>query len=118
MPVKTLDMVQDELNAAHGLLHAWRKVANLEPYRGISPGSLCSIVHGWEPKKPVIRARLGLPQPASVIVISGSVPAGSQVLSALQCPCGRYFISNHPRRRRCFICSPFRKAGKHETQPA
>jgi hypothetical protein len=47
-----------------------------------------------------------------VIIGGGSVPPGSQVISAQVCECGQWFISNHPRRQKCFICSPFKRKGK------
>ena len=53
--------------------------------------------------------RLGLEMPdATVTVVSGEIPHGAQALGAMRCECGMPFISNHPRRRRCFICSPHR----------
>lgn len=27
------------------------------------------------------------------------------------CECGQAFVSNHPRRKKCFICSPYRGKG-------
>jgi ribosomal protein S27AE len=123
IPVTTPDTAPGELAERLGSLHAsglsWRKIAELPEYKGvppekpISPGTLCSIAHGWEPRGFVLRQRLGLPNAASVVPIAGVVPENSQALMAQQCPrCGRYFISNHPRRIKCFLCSPYRKARK------
>lgn len=47
-----------------------------------------------------------------VIIGDGTVPPGAQVISATMCACGQYFISNHPRRHKCFICSPFKRKVK------
>jgi hypothetical protein len=109
MPVRTSDIVQDELKRLHDTTgDPWRKMASLDNYTGIPAGTLCSIAKTGEvPKK--WRKRLGMPVPASVTPVSGEIPEGSQALRADLCACGRYFISNHPRRRKCFVCSPFRK---------
>jgi hypothetical protein len=48
-----------------------------------------------------------------VKAVDGSVVQGSQSLGSLICSCGQPFISNHPRRRKCFICSKYR--GKRRT---
>jgi hypothetical protein len=49
-----------------------------------------------------------IPQ-AKVVPMNGrQIPDGSQALMALRCDCGQYFISNHPRRRKCYKCSPYR----------
>jgi hypothetical protein len=47
-----------------------------------------------------------------VIIGGGSVPPGAQVISAQVCACGQWFISNHPRRQKCFICSPYKGVTK------
>jgi len=36
------------------------------------------------------------------------IPAGAQVLMAQFCECGRAFIPNTPKRKKCFICSKYR----------
>lgn len=102
---------RERLNALHfidGL--SWRSIAKTVPeYAGISAPSLRRIAIGFDPGAKV-RRLLGLPVTATVYVIGGGeIPPGAQVISAAQCPCGQFFISNHPRRTRCFICSPFRK---------
>lgn len=62
----------------------------------------------YEPKDQRIRFALGLSITAIVIPISGVIPEGTLCLNALQCGCGQWYIPNHPRRRRCFVCSPAR----------
>ena len=109
MLVRTLDTAQERLNYLHGTIGlTWREIANLDDYRGIPAGTLCSIAHGAEPKRKH-RAQLGLPPAGNVIYLYGVMPDGEAVsLGAQLCECGQWFISNHPARQRCFICSPFR----------
>ena len=63
---------------------------------------------GYEPKEPEIRDVLGLDQESAVTFVDGKPRPRSSALDVKRCACGRYFVSNHPRRRRCFSCSPFR----------
>jgi hypothetical protein len=61
--VQSLDMVQERLNCLHeigGL--SWRRIAALEEYEGIPPGTLNAIAKGREPKKLEHRKILGLPE--------------------------------------------------------
>ena len=105
--IRTLEQLQREIQQDHEVTHSWRKTA--QKY-GVFPNMARMIANGYEPG-PRIRARLGLPQVANVVVIEGRVPAGSQSIAAEQCACGQWFISNHPRRRKCFICSPYKRRG-------
>ena len=66
-------------------------------------------LHGKFPKSTKKRAALGLPPYSSVVVVEGNVPNGTQVLCADLCACGQWYIKNHPRRRKCFSCSPCKK---------
>lgn len=68
------------------------------------------LYKGWEPTGAELRQKLGLPAIVPVIPVNGTViPAGSQVHHADYCvKCSRPYISNHPLRRRCFVCSPYR----------
>ena len=81
---------------------------------GINKFYLCRMVHDRSYLPPLkICARLGIKTLATVVVIAGEVPAGSQALTAQQCPCGQWFISNHPQRKKCFVHSPYKgKKGK------
>lgn len=92
-----------------------RQIAN-ESYGGrVTFGAIQRVLEGHEPKEPKIREALGLPAYQSVVVITGgTIPAGAQVIEASQCACGNWFISNHPARKRCFICSPFRRANRKQ----
>ncbi len=80
--------------------------AHLRADRALDPQT-ADIAYGYSPGKK-IRGLLGLPAESSVVVMAGEVPAGSQAVAALQCECGQWFIANHPRRRRCFVCSPYK----------
>lgn len=67
------------------------------------------INEGWEPDDSDIRDALGLPQKSMVISTGGqAIPSGAQAHHALQCRCATWFIPNHPLRKRCFDCSPYR----------
>ena len=70
--------------------------------------TLWSIAKGNRPVPAKWREKFGLPPVSTVEPIAGEIPHGAQALGAMRCECGMPFISNHPRRRRCFICSPYR----------
>jgi hypothetical protein len=101
-------MAQEQLVMLHDTLGlTWREIALLERYRGIPAGTLATIAKtGQAPHK--WRRRLGLPDLGRITVMEGEAPDGSQALGARQCQCGEFFISNHPRRRKCYVCSPRR----------
>lgn len=63
---------------------------------------------GYEPKDPEIREILGLDTDSPVMFVDGRTRPRARALDAMQCGCGEWFVSNHPRRRKCFTCSPFR----------
>lgn len=59
--VQSLDMARERLSRLHdigGL--SWRKIAALDEYKGIPPGTLCAIAKGREPKNNEHRRILGL----------------------------------------------------------
>lgn len=75
----------------------------------ISPALVWKIERGHEPTDPAIRARLNLHATVEVVPMGGNIRAGAQVLGSIYCnACGEPFVSNHPRRRKCFRCSPYR----------
>ena len=74
----------------------------------IFPSMARMIAMGYNPGKK-IRCRLGLPPMSTVIIVTGTIPDGTQSLGALLCPCGRWFIPNTGKRKRCFVCTPFRR---------
>ena len=104
---------QKRLAALHGVDGlSWRSIAQLEDYQGVSPATLSAVARGRDPRRsPQVRERLGLPpSDAFVEVLSvsgGGVAPGSSVFGpSRRCVgCGASFVSNHPRRRRCFACS-------------
>ena len=114
MPVTKSDSTIErlkELRGTSGL--SWHKIAALDEFRPIPAGTLHKMVKTGR-IGPKWRGRLGLPEQAKVESINGSIPDGSVSLGALLCGCGRWFISNHPRRKRCFVCGPYR--GKQSKQ--
>lgn len=86
---------------------SWRTVGAA---LGVSHGTAARIGSGWEPREAGLRRVLGLPAwRVRVEVVGGVVPEGSQVVGAVACgSCGRWYVSNHPKRRRCYACSPVR----------
>ena len=98
------------ITKSHQELKSWRKVA--APY-GINAAMARMVANGYQPGKK-IRKLLDLRETSTVMVMFGDVPPGTQVVSALQCECGQWFIPNSPNRKRCFICSPYRKHPKKE----
>ena len=92
-------------NAKHVQGKTWRQIA--EPY-DLKPNMARLIANGHEPGNK-IRKMLNLPPKARVISVNGDILDGSLVLGSMIClKCGQQFVSNHPRRQKCFICSPFR----------
>ena len=106
--VKNSDTPQEALQALKTSRSiTWRQIARLDQYTGIPPGTLCTYAKtGYLPNR--YRQRLGLPVVASVAPVMEPIPNGAQALFAVRCECGRWYISNHPRRKKCFVCSPYR----------
>lgn len=66
------------------------------------------IIKGYDPGKK-IRKLLNWQPMAEVASVNGTIHQGAVSLGDRQCvACGRWYISNHPRRRKCFICSPYK----------
>jgi len=86
---------------------SWRTIATLSEFHRIPPGTLSAIYKTKKVPKKWYR-RFNMPPETTIVVITGEVPAGSQAIAAQRCECGQHFISNHPRRRKCFICSAYR----------
>lgn len=76
LPVQTLDMLKARLKSARATGMTWREVAAHFP--GVPAGTLCAISKGRDPRKPAIRAALGLPayQAAAVCPVHGVVHTG------------------------------------------
>ena len=109
----TFGALRDYLTGLHRE-KSLRKIAREVYHDQVTIGTLDRVIQGIEPKTPEIRAVFGLAPASMVIPVAGSVPDGTQVVAASRCSCGRYFVSNHPRRQKCFICSPFRARKKGE----
>jgi hypothetical protein len=85
--------------------NSWRKIA---VQHGLHPNMARLIANGHEPGNR-IREKLKLPPIAEVVSLNEGFKDGSQVIGAVECcVCGQWFVSNHPKRKRCFICTPFR----------
>jgi len=88
----------------------WRAVGTVF---GISGGMAYRVaVQGYEPRDGEIRKRLGMSVISEVEFVSEKSQATSRKLQAVGVDictvCGEGFVSNHPRRRKCFRCSPYR----------
>jgi len=104
---KQLENVRKAIAAAYLLKSSWRKTG---AQFGISGALAYRIVNrDYEPMTPAIRYKLGLPVSARVVSVGAAIPNDTLALSASRCECGRWFIPNHPRRKLCFICSPYRR---------
>ena len=108
MGVTNRNRIREHLNYLHDISRlSWRKIAQENKYRGIPARTLHRMATtNYVPDK--WRQKLGLPGVSKVEMINGRIPVGSQSLGARQCVCGMWFISNHPRRKHCFMCSPYR----------
>jgi hypothetical protein len=106
--LKTIEQVRSDISASYEALHNWRKVAaiyHLQPsiarlvaVTSYQPGRKVAAILGVAPRKNV-----------KLEVIVGTVPDGTQVIAASKCvQCGRWYISNSPRRKKCFMCSHYR----------
>ena len=89
---------------------SFRQIAK-DDYKGlVSHAVIQRVLDGLEPQDPKIREVLGLPAKAATVYVigGGEIPEGAQVISASMCACGQPYISNHPARKRCFICAPYK----------
>ena len=107
MLVRTSDTIQERLISLHGTGMTWRQISSLDAYSGIPAGSLATYAKtGYIAR--AYRARFGLPPIATVtVMLDGDIPDGAQVLTATRCECGRWYVKNHPARRRCYLCRPY-----------
>jgi hypothetical protein len=92
---------------------SFRKIARLPEFSGVPFGTLANVAKGRDPKDTHTRALLGLPAIAHVVPVQGAVPDGTQVIGASMCIiCSKWYVSNSPRRKKCYECSPCRKETK------
>lgn len=68
----------------------------------------------YEPQDLAIRHILGLNGEAQVQYLDGRQRPRAQAVGAVPCACGQWYVSNHPRRGRCFVCSPYRGRRKEQ----
>ncbi len=90
----TIEKVSAELLSEHALRGSWQAVADR---RRISKGMAYRVAHGYEPKDPTIRRRLGL-----------GVPVEERTCLARRKCDGKRFTPNVPWRYSCYDCSPMR----------
>lgn len=96
------------LRAEYDKLGGWRKVG---AQYGVSGALVYRVVMtDYEPKDPEIRHRLGAPVLGLVqCMVDEVLPPGTQVMGSACCArCGRPFVPNHPLRKKCYICAPYR----------
>jgi hypothetical protein len=102
---------RSEILAAKGT-RSWREVA--DDY-GVSKGMMWMVVNDdYEPKNPTARARLGMPALMAIGVATSEPVEGGAIIgvgseTCAADDCSVEFIPNHPRRRKCYLCSPVRK---------
>lgn len=103
---RDIEKVRSRLLKEYNELKSWELVAR---HYGLTKAEVWKVAtKKHEPKRVKIRNALGLPPGQFIVVINGEVPPGAQSIGAMPCLCGQHFIPNHPRRRACFICSPYR----------
>ena len=93
-------------------------------YYGVNKGIIWAILNSdYEPQDNSTRRRLGLPVSPTVNFFKqdewewvrvGMKQVQLQALSVRECECGQYFIPNAPKRRKCFICTPYRSRKNDE----
>lgn len=87
----------NELSQKYGLVNVWY---------------FWNLVHspGYVPPDHVL-AKWNIKTFVSVQIVGGQVVEGAELISVVgKCNCGQAYISNHPKRKRCFTCSPYRGA--------
>jgi hypothetical protein len=100
----TIDQIRLDMQTLKQNGKSWRYIGK---HYNIQPSMARLILLGHEPGKKV-RKILNLPQSAIVNIVSGTIPDNTQALNAVRCSCGQWFITNHPRRFKCFSCSPYK----------
>lgn len=88
----------------------WRQIGQLRGFSPVPFGTLYDVYKGDElPLKWYPHFKMRRKQ-ATVVIVRGHIPEGTQVNGVVvRCPdCKELFVSNHPRRARCYLCSPFR----------
>ena len=109
----TMPEVISTIKALRDCKKSFRQIAK-EDYGGlITHASIQRVLSGQEPHDPKIRAALGLPAKMATVYLigDGEIPPRAQVIAGNfgVCACGMPFYKNHPVRKHCFICSPYKK---------
>lgn len=104
-PVRTLEGIRDDVERRRGSSEGYRQIGSSY---GVSGGLIWHIERGHNPTDPEIRATLGLSPPL------GPETQHRGVFYCSEATCSIPFIPNHPRRRKCFECSPFRGSVRKE----
>ena len=104
------DAIRKRLESEFAELGSQRKLA---AKYGVNPRYIWDwLTNGKEPTGPDVRRALGMtPLTTAIVWIMGGepIPPGCQVYSASICPiCSQPYISNHPARTKCFMCSPYK----------
>lgn len=97
MPVQTLDMLRAEIVARKGSGMTWRAMSPL--YGGIPAGTLCAIAKGRVPRKPSVRAALGLPVEAITLAEPRECDCGCRTVFVPRVP-NQKRMPGHRRRRK------------------
>jgi hypothetical protein len=96
MPVQTLDKARDEIIRLRGTGMTFRAMSPL--FGGIPAGTLCAIAKGREPKKPAIRAALGLPIDPVLLAEPRECDCGCRTAFIPRTP-NQKRMPGHPRHR-------------------
>ena len=109
-PAYTFTQVRSFVLELYAEKRSLRRIAKEDFGGRVNHAAIQRVIDNVEPHSPEIRQAFGLAVLSTVIVIDGgSIPAGALVLKAEMCECGQAFISNSPNRRKCFICSPYKR---------
>lgn len=82
--MNTLDQICLDINKRRKNAEKWRSIADVY---NINPATIRLISKGHKPGNK-IRKQLGLPEEATVNVVQGRIPSGTQAISATKCACG------------------------------
>lgn len=109
MSISDFDTLLAALKDLRTLGHSYQRIGDAF---GVNKTTIWKIIN--ERRPPVdheIRRRLGLSPSSDVILLEGEHLNGATLLAhhIKICPeCGQPYIPNHPKRNKCFICSPYR----------
>jgi transposase len=99
-PRSASERIQDRMQAMRARGMSWSAVAKI---LGVSKGAAWRMARGIEPANTKARHAFGLPPKV------GPRTQYQQVRYCKEHRCRKAFVPNHPQRRRCFECSPFRR---------